>query len=411
MTTAREETTRLADLLRREHLALAEFIVALASFDRERRWLELGHASLFYFLHRELGLSKGAAYYRKTAADLVQRYPEVLDGLREGKLCLTSVVELSKVLTPENRAEILPRFFHASKREAKEIAAEILPMPAPPLRTVVTPVRPDVAEPALALAAASSDGDRCAADSVHPANRTRANPFVPGGAPAPSRPPRPESAKVQPLTAELSRIHVTVPRRLLDKLAAARDALSHSHPGASEEEILEGGLDLILQRHAKRRGLGAKPRTASAAASPARVATAPAKDAPPPPSRGRSRHVPAAVWRGVWERDHGCCAWLLDGGGVCGSTHQLELDHVKGWALGAGTTIDECRILCRPHQDVAAVQAGTWVTFVWTRSPALRERPDESLHAAEGWALLRARRGLRRAWHLALESPDLVVTR
>ncbi len=43
------------------------------------------------------------------------------------------------------------------------------------------------------------------------------------------------------MNAELSRLHVTVPRRLLQKLAAARDALSHSHPGASEDQILELG--------------------------------------------------------------------------------------------------------------------------------------------------------------------------
>jgi hypothetical protein len=139
---------------------------------------------------------------------------------------------------------------------------------------------------------------------------------------------------------------MTVSRRLLEKLAAARDALSHSHPGASEETILEVGLDLIIQRHAKRRGIGARPR-----------ATTPkekAPEAPPvPPTTKRSRHVPAAVWRAVWERDKGCCAWPLENG-VCGSTRQLELDHINGWALGANTTADECRILCRPHQDVSA---------------------------------------------------------
>ncbi len=69
---------------------------------------------------------------------------------------------------------------------------------------------------------------------------------------------------------------MTVSRRLLDKLAAARDALSHSHPGASEEEILEVGLDLILQRHAKRRGIGAKPR----AKAPKQPAATPAETAP-----------------------------------------------------------------------------------------------------------------------------------
>jgi hypothetical protein len=63
---------------------MADFLVALADFDRRRLWLELGHTSLFAFLHRELGLSAGAAHYRKTAAELVQRVPEVVEPLRAG---------------------------------------------------------------------------------------------------------------------------------------------------------------------------------------------------------------------------------------------------------------------------------------------------------------------------------------
>ncbi|MFL5274033.1 MAG: HNH endonuclease, partial [Anaeromyxobacteraceae bacterium] len=110
MNDTRALAKRLAELLSREHGALADFLVALADFDRERRWLELGHSSLFYFLHRELGLSKGAAFYRKTAAELLQRYPEVVEPLRSGKLCLSTVVELAKVITPENRDEVVARF-------------------------------------------------------------------------------------------------------------------------------------------------------------------------------------------------------------------------------------------------------------------------------------------------------------
>ena len=149
MNDTRDLTKRLAELLRREHGALADFLVALADFDRERRWVELGHTSLFYFLHRELGLSKGAAFYRKTAAELIQRYPEVVEPLREGKLCITSVVELAKVITPENRGEVVPRFFHASKREAKAVAAELRPAEAAPHRDVVTV--PQLAAPAKAV--------------------------------------------------------------------------------------------------------------------------------------------------------------------------------------------------------------------------------------------------------------------
>src|ERR1700674_4581522 len=145
----RDLTTRLAALLHREHAALADFLIALADFDRERRWLELGHSSLFYFLHRELGLSKGAAFYRKTAAELVQRYPEVIEPLRQGKLCITSVVELAKVIPPENRGEVVARFFHASKREAKAVAAELRPAETAPHRDVVTV--PQQAAPAKAV--------------------------------------------------------------------------------------------------------------------------------------------------------------------------------------------------------------------------------------------------------------------
>ena len=121
---------------------MADFLVALADFDRRRGWEELGYSGLFYFLHRELGLSKGAAHYRQTAAKLVQRFPEIVEPLRDGRLCITSIVPLAKVLTPANRKETLPRFFQRSKREAMAIAAAIQPATAAPHRDVVTAVRP-----------------------------------------------------------------------------------------------------------------------------------------------------------------------------------------------------------------------------------------------------------------------------
>jgi hypothetical protein len=77
MNTARDLTARLADLLRKEHGAMADFLVMLAGFDARKLWRDLGHASLFAFLRRELGLSAGAAQYRKTAAELVRKFPAV----------------------------------------------------------------------------------------------------------------------------------------------------------------------------------------------------------------------------------------------------------------------------------------------------------------------------------------------
>ncbi len=141
METARALSEKLSNLLRREHGALGDFLVALAEFDRRRQWVELGHASLFYFLHRELRLSKAAAQYRKVAAELIQQVPAVVEPLRDGRLCLTSIIEAAKVVTAENWEAVLPRFFGLSRREAMEVVAALQPHPAPPTRTVVTSTR------------------------------------------------------------------------------------------------------------------------------------------------------------------------------------------------------------------------------------------------------------------------------
>ncbi len=352
METARALTIRLTELLAREHAALVDFLLALADFHRRRLWAELGHPSLFYFLHRELGLSKGAAYYRKVAAELVQRYPEVAEHLRSGDLCFTSVVELAKVMTPENRAEVLPRFFHRSKREAAVVAAELKPAEAAPQRTVVTAVRAEA--PALAFQAAPAARD-LGQQPVHPDEpnkpavpRLDASP-EPASAPAPmlrlpqpsadappSRPACPPRASIEPLTGELSRLHITVSRRFLGKLAAAKDALSHSRPGAGEEEILEAALDLLLATRAKQKAaLVEKPRKARPPADPGTVS--------------------AEVKRQVWKRAGGRCEFRLASGEVCGSTTRLEYDHFETpRALGGVATIDSIRLHCRPHNQLNA---------------------------------------------------------
>jgi hypothetical protein len=172
MDTARELTVTLADLLRRERTALGDFLVALADFDAKRRWVELGYTSLFHFLRAELHLSKAAAQYRKVAAELLQRVPAVVEPLRDGRLCFTTVIEAAKVLTLDNCEAVLPRFFGLSRSDAVEVVAELQPHPAPPTRTVVTTPRPaprPVASPCredpapasipLAAAAAGSPGE------------------------------------------------------------------------------------------------------------------------------------------------------------------------------------------------------------------------------------------------------------
>lgn len=354
MNTARTLSDHLASLLATEHGALADFLVALADFDRRRLWVELGHASLFYFLHRELGLSKGAAYHRKVAAELLQRFPEVEEPMRDGRLCITSVVELARVMTAENRAEVLPRFFHRSKKEARAVAAEIRPAEVVTKREVVTRVatEPETPSPVgLPHPRVAASGPP-AAPLVHPdepARRpgpmTHAEDSSAREAPCRRPPPSPATDTAEPLTADLRRLHITVSRRFLGKLEAARLGLSHAIPGATSEQVLEAALDLLLERQASRKGLVARPRAP--------------KPAEPDAARGASAEasVPAHVRRAVWTRDAGRCQWPLDGGGVCGSTVRVELDHVVPRARGGPPTVANLRLLCKFHNQLAARQA------------------------------------------------------
>lgn len=57
-------------------------------------------------------------------------------------------------------------------------------------------------------------------------------------------------------------------------------------------------------------------------------------------TESKTRYVPVQVRAAVWERDHGKCK-------NCGSKRALELDHIRAFALGGKTSVDNLRLLCR----------------------------------------------------------------
>ena len=97
---------------------------------------------------------------------------------------------------------------------------------------------------------------------------------------------------------------------------------SHRKPGASDEEVLTAALLLLIKKQAKRKAC-----------------------------------VPAKVKREVVKRDQGKCQWTLADGGVCGATVRLEVDHMVPRGRGGPSTVENCRILGRPHNLEAARQA------------------------------------------------------
>jgi hypothetical protein len=364
LSAARQARDGLATLLRAERTAAADFLLALADFDRRRDWERLGHASLFAFLVAELGLSKGAAYVRFTAARLLQDFPEVIEPIREGKLCLSAVGELARVATAENFATVLPRFFGCSSRESREVAAAIIPRQAPPTRDQVTRLVPS-ADQRVQFLKATGEGHVAASPLAVPAALSLDPPVdsdeVRAHEPVLTHPARAVAPRdeVEPLTAELRRLHVTVDAQFLKMLDAARDGLSHSIPGANMEQVLKAGLELLLEKQARARGQAKRPRATVVPTSTPTTAPTLADDGSEPVHRrtGPREAIPAAVRRAVWERDGGRCTWPLDSGDRCGSTHRIELDHQLPWARWGAPTVDGLRLLCHSHNSLAATLA------------------------------------------------------
>jgi hypothetical protein len=262
MENAREFANRLLELLRNERHAMAEFLIALAEFDRRNLYRELGHATLFSFLRVELKLSAGAAQYRKTAAELVQRFPEVEAALRDGRVCFSAVIQIAKVLTPENCAEVLPRFFGLSARDATFVAVSIRPVESAPRREVLVPSRPAVAARTIEVVATGSPDaapllafrtSEVATDEAAPEPAGAQGPASLSPVPTRTAPPKPSS--FEPLDGEHGRMHLNVSMRLHRKIEEAK----HGQPGATLEEVFETALDALLTQRAKRRGIGVKP--------------------------------------------------------------------------------------------------------------------------------------------------------
>jgi hypothetical protein len=177
---------------------------------------------------------------------------------------------------------------------------------------------------------------------------------------------------VTPLSPERYRIQFTVGKETQDKLRQVQDLLRREIPDGDPGAIFDRALTLLLEDVARKK-LAATPK--------------------PRPSRGStpgSRHVPAAVKRKVWIRDHAQCAFVSPAGRRCRERAFLEFHHVDAYALGGEATVDNISLRCREHNayeaellfgpwDPAAVREMPAAYSTWsgaTRRKAQRTVPD-----------------------------------
>ena len=320
-------------IIRQTHAITAALIAHILEIEHRQLYRNLGYDSMRAFLIVEHHFSEDAAEKRLQAAHVVRRWPALLARIQDGRLHLSAVCMLSAHLDDQNAEELFEAATHKTK---SQIHALLLQRRS----SVVEPVQPEISlgtGPAPGQVDESESG-RTGGDSE--TARVNTEP-APGQVQAPPRERTSNVALRESTRAKLRRAH---------------DLLAGKIPFGDHDQVIARALDDFIAKHEKRKfATTARPRSSRKACKDART-------------------IPAEARRAVRERDGGRCAHVGPTGHRCES-RAVEFDHIVPIAKGGASTIDNVRLLCRPHNQLAAEQE-----FGRTFMDRKRSESDDPVH-------------------------------
>src|SRR5215471_15518124 len=128
----------LAHELAGERTHTLQTILLIADMERGQTFVEEGFSTIWDYLRRVHRQSDTMIHYRVSCARAVNRFPQVIEFLRDGRLCMTTLAELMKVMNESNCDALLAEAVGKSKRDAEKIVAREKPKPVP--KDVMRPV-------------------------------------------------------------------------------------------------------------------------------------------------------------------------------------------------------------------------------------------------------------------------------
>jgi hypothetical protein len=335
---------RVVDLTSRSRRVEADLVAHLAEVDARRLYARFAHPSMFAYCTEALHLSEAEAYLRIAAARASREHPVLLDMLRDGRLHLTAISLLASHLTPGNRDAVLARATHKSKRQVEELVAEVSPRPDSPSLIRRLP------EPSPSRRPIHASETRAVAPELEGTSAGRLRPDgvgTPAGEPVPA-PESPQlqgsqvdqgrrpGASIEPIAPARYRVQFTASAELRDKLERLRALMRHAVPDGNLALLIDAAVSEKLEKlEARRFGRRTGPH-----------AEAESRGTPP-----RSRHVPAAVKRAVFERDGGRCRYTDENGKRCSAREGLEIHHRHPFSHGGGHSAGDLGLLCRSHNQ------------------------------------------------------------
>jgi 5-methylcytosine-specific restriction endonuclease McrA len=434
-------------LVDRSNQVLAALLAHLAEVEARGLHRTRACASLYTYCIYELRFSEDAAARRAGAAKLVKRFPLLLDAIAKGELHLTGLLMLGPHLTPENVLDVLARAKFRTKKELTKLVRQLHPLPlvpdlveplgvaplpaqrqtwaqyvtslAPVVRELPLGERPQdwandtsEVEPSLAPHVGQSSDVPHAGQSIDAPHAGQsidvpeASTIAVGSAfvsPAPARVAQP-LFPLPPLAPQQYRMQFSTTEEHVQLVERAKSLLAHCAPGTSLGELHLQAMKLLVQALEKQKfAVTIRPRRQpSTPTSETRDEAPETRDEAPetrdeievkaarveggPEPVRRSRHVPAALRRTVFERDGGRCTYVDERGERCRETHGLELHHRHPFAKMGPHTPTNLTLHCPAHNSLAAER-----DFGIEHMARHREALQHETLAAEERAAARAR--------------------
>jgi hypothetical protein len=367
----RELLAKTRELVGRSNHVFAALLAHLAEVDARGLHRTRACASLYTYCIYELRFSEDAAARRAGAAKLVKRFPLLLDAIAQGELHLTGMLMLGPHLTHDNIVEVLGRAKFRTKKELARLIRELHPLPlvpdlVEPLRPEPRPLRrPTSEEYAASLAPAVRElppGER-PKDWAHDANDANeiSSPSVgsesgraceePASLPVSGQSFLPAPARAEPLRPELPpitgpqqyQVQFSTTEEHVRLVERAKALLARSAPGKSLGELHLEAMRLLVACLEKQKFAVVDTEHDSE------------REPATQPTKGpKSRHIPAAVRRAVYERDGARCTYVDERGERCQETQYLELHHRQPFGRRGGHTVANVTLHCHAHNALAA---------------------------------------------------------
>ncbi|MCB0317747.1 MAG: HNH endonuclease [Bdellovibrionales bacterium] len=301
--TDKELLNKTIELASKERLAKAELLVHLAEVDRRELYLSEGYSSMFDYLVRALKFSESAASKRIKAVRAISTNPEAIELLKTGELTLSSLFEASVAIKEDSNA--LERFKGVSARKAKLIASEYKPAPKKKIKDTIKPLGRRVEKEELPLFS-TFDVER---------------------------------ADINDLAKQSNQIKFQAGAEFVETLDEVKSLLSTKYPkGITLEEVFSECMEVYLDKYSPARKQARRKKRKLKVVK----------------TSNSSRYIPAKTRDEVFIRDNHQCSYVSKDGNKCCSTHNLQVDHIKPYALEGSNEIDNLRLLCANHNRLEA---------------------------------------------------------